>query len=309
MLKCHYNTFSADRLERYRTFFWPLPASWGDSNDRCSLREIWLRGGSGGISLLPVLGLWAALDTRASTGVSKEAASLLAGVDPTSVRRGATALEALGLAQHSTSRRFGKRQTVWALSEALAARRRSSDGSRRGESRTFTEDYFYFPAEWVYGGNWAMLRATERLVLLAIATRAHTDDQGFMDSRLAGEVLRPGESLAAALDPHRAQGDERWSCVSYSEIRELTGLSRSAIEQAVHGFKPRSSWAEGRVPDEVVRYSPVWAHPTQGGSLVYRFRVEVPHWPWEVLNSGKRDRDELAKTLNEVERADDELPF
>ena len=269
---CRKATFTEEDFDASKERFWAMPSKWGDPEDSV-LAQMWTKGRSGLISMVPILGQFAAMQAADRVYLSVEEIARLGGIDPSTVTAAKGAL-ADGWAQ-SEVRCWGPGKiTKWDISKQFLAERR--DGR-------YTQDHFRFGCHLIYGGNWARLTKTQKLVYLAIASRTATynneDDFNWVRRHLLPDTMT---------DINRCWDEEgrvrMASFVSYCELARITGLARSSVVKAVKGFKHPDVWPDVMNDPDQLRFSPIAVYPAVSGGCIYHMRDHVPHWPWDELN-------------------------
>jgi hypothetical protein len=158
------------------------------------------------------------------------------------------------------------------------------------------KQYFYFSGRLVFGGNWARLTAVQRAIYLGVATRARRFDQPPADNDLLRYAL-PAEvdrgDLLASFEAGQGQGTLRLAILSYKELSDVTGISTSALKEAVRLLKRREGWGTAGGDEEQLIHAPITAYPTDGGSLLYHFRDHAPPW-WGLTDPPPPVRQAIA---------------
>jgi hypothetical protein len=289
---CYRSKFTQEQFEQYQNAFWMLPASWGQpgavsfvaglaAKATTALAEVRCLGGSGLVSMLPILGWMSGLDATAHEwALSVEELSRLINIDPSTINGVRRALESHGLIETTVKQRHGHRLVHWKMDRVFSA--------RPAVAHHEADPYFYFDHGIVYGGQWAMMRPVERAVYIGVATRARVHADAPEDDYLVREVLRRDVSCD---DLHRCRelsptpGVIRLACVSYSQIAGVTGYSETAVKRAVRSFKHPRDWPESVCDTRALEFAAIRVYPVRtGGALLYHFRDHVEHWPWDVLN-------------------------
>ena len=243
-----------------------MPGAWGIEGST-TLSRLWELGGTGAVSVLPVLGQYAPLRMGKNLLLSKQEIARLAGIDPTTVGVAANVMSGLGLLQSEISISRSMSLTKWRLSESLFAA-----GDREAQ------DYFSFRARLVHGGNWSMLSAIQRLLYLAIATQARKYEEAFCDNKLMALLPEdcPRHDLASA---YAQDGWVRLAMASYSQIGRIAGLAQSSVAKAVSQFRADRN-------SEEASHIPLAVYTGLDGINIYHFRDHASHWPWDSLNAG-----------------------
>ena len=256
------------------------------------LAELIRAGGVGVAALLPQLGILARPRDGQLFAQSIEEMARLGGVSPKTAAKARDAMEALGLVTYSVENRRGTVLHHWAPSSELHAA-----DPKRGR---FDKEYFYFPARWLYGGNWARCTPVQREVFLALATNAFAVAASPAEQWVLRDEMHPD---APRIDVERcweyADGIEprvlRFAIASLSELCERTGRHLSAVHAAIAGWKHPSVWHGSRNDPQALRHALIGVYPSASGSLVYHIRDHAPAWAWSVLNETTRRRAKCAK--------------
>lgn len=272
------NKFTPEELKKHSAHFWAMPSAWGQAGGM--LASVWKTGGSGAVSILPVLGQFAKSGFRDDLVLSVEEIARLAGVDPATAARGGKALVEIGLVEDSyVAPHFGNPVTRWILSPQLAF---PLEGG--------APDYFYFSSRLLYGGNWARLTSVQRAVYLAIGAQARAYDAEPTDNQLLNAVLPSQVSrldFSRCFDTSAADSRERFlrlAAVSFSDLAASTGICKSALHVAVNGLKHPAVWPDAEGDPRTLVYQPLGVYRTTHGILLYHLRDHAPPWPWEMLN-------------------------
>ena len=275
--RCRKDRFTAEEYDQRSGTFWKMPPALSRADQTSQLAEYWRVGGKGVISLLPLFGLTANATFADCLNLSKEKAARLAGLSQSTVARSGPVLAELKLANERPVYYHGKKSTQWSLGSAFPIALTGCDG------------YFYFSARTVYGGAWSQLTGVQRALYLALGTRAKT----FHDSDTLGSFLRylvrPDTPLTDIKNAYHhnqslGAGGVRLSVASYSELAQMTGISKSGVKAAVAALKHPDVWP-GAPTADTLRFSPLGVLPSDGGSLIYLFRDHAEPWPWDVLNA------------------------
>jgi hypothetical protein len=273
--------FTEAEFERHKTFFWPIPASWG--HPECELlRRLWADGGVGAISSLPVLGRYVHME--ATVPLSLEECARLAGCNVSSIRRGAAALKNAGLSALKLGRRHGQTLTLWTPTPALAA----SMVAGKLDSNSFR-----FSSALVYSGTWSMLTGVQRAVYIAVATKAHSFTveklRDFLDDVVLDGVDRRDIDDAISVAGIGAAAPEprfRAASVSVAEVSHIAGVSQSAVHEAINGFR----WGENGMSADASHLPLATYAAAPGRSNVFFFRDHATRLPLDVVNIGRRSR-------------------
>jgi hypothetical protein len=275
--RCYRNEFNETQFNQHRHSFWAMPTAWTQAGGQGMLASLWRAGGAGAIAILPILGQYAHSDGAGSWILSKEELARLSGLDPKTVAYGATVLAAHGLVSQDSAIRFGKRTTLWDLRAVAAPRSESGFGS----------EYFYFSSRLIYGGNWARLTPTQQAVYLAVGSQARTFVEAPVNNPLLQIHLAYGTSLLDFQRCYEQDSARRWlrlACLSGETISVVSGVSLSAVKNAIKGFKHPAIWPNTTNDRDWLQRSPLGVYRGNGGALIYHLRDHASHWPWVELN-------------------------
>jgi hypothetical protein len=290
---CYRNEFTAKLYEQYQSASWLIKSEWGQRESgfpfaklhRADSEQGCPAAGSSLLSVLPMLGMIAGLDCREEYALSIEELGHLSGVGSAAVRTVMRALELRGCVRTWVAKRRGKWLTHWSVTPKLSAA--VNDG------RADSSSYFYFPMRLLYGANWAAMTRTQRALYVAAATHARVYRSHPSDNPLLRDVLRdstPLDDLERTYFANCAASEEgglRLACVSVGDMSAITGMSRSTLSIGIQGLKHPAQWPESsRNQPSLLKYFPIWVYPTTAAqSLIYAFRDDVSHVPWEVANA------------------------
>lgn len=209
--------------QRHLQSFWPMPNNFVDSG---ALKRLWeadgLRYSGAAISILPVIGTY--MNTSGVLFMGQHQMAELTGTSTSSVRRGAEIIRQQGFGSRDDARTpNGLPVSAWRVNERAYVPV-GADGTIADP-----DGHFSFPARAVWGGNWSRLTRPQQLLYLAVGASVRTYDrdektQNLLASCVPAEVFR-----------HIMGRTERLMLqfLSYSDLAELTGLSHSALVQAV----------------------------------------------------------------------------
>lgn len=274
--------FTDAEFERHLRFFWSMPSAWGTPQTPI-LRELRSLGGTGSLSMLPVVGRYAHWKKAGQFALSLEECSRLAGCDVGSIKRGASALKARGLAATELGYRHGQHVTIWNVSNGMAAALKG--GKLDSQS-------FRFESRVIYGGAWSMLTGAQRAVYLAVATQAFTyaldDGLAVLHSAVIGDAatLHVDQNFRGEATVGTPSVRLRIAEASVGQVSRILGMSQSAVHEAINGFKNPLIWPGCRATEAQARHSPLVVYPTAPGrSNVFVFRDDAPRWPFDALNA------------------------
>ena len=263
-----------------------MPAAWGDPQHEYSLASLWKDGGTGVISLLPLLGQDAAVPYSDSVHLPIRKAARIVGIAADTAMLAAAVLEERGLATRTLRTCRGGSFSTWKVSADFAP----LDVHRRFSTRSFR-----FSSELLYGGNWAAMSGATCLVYLALGTMAFRYDATGAEEVLTKRV--PSNTWSA--DFARCLNDTgalRLACASYADIAKATGLHLTSVKAAVRELKHAPSWPDPRVSARCSSTRPALAvYPAvEGQPLVYHFRDHLDPMPFVDGKSAPATRFSLS---------------
>lgn len=281
-LRTHRPAFTESEFERHFRFFWSMPSAWGTAETPI-LRELRRTGGTGSLSILPVLGRYAHWKKAGQFALSLEECSRLAGCDVGSIKRGIHALKAQGLAATELGYRHGQQVTIWNVTKGMAAALTAG----RLDSHSFR-----FESRVIYGGAWSMLTGAQRAVYLAVATQAFTyaldDALALLHSAVIGDAAMKDVDETIRVEGVSGSSSVRLRIAeaSVGQVSRILGMSQSAVHEAINGLKNPRIWPGSRATEAQARHSPLVVYPTAPGrSNVFVFRDDAPRWPFDALNA------------------------
>ena len=286
--RCASPRFTQGEYERHKDRFYKLPTTWADDGNPSTLARCWKNGGTGLVSIIPILGLHTNLGFSGAVRLPLEKLSRLAGIDAATVRHGKQAFEAMGFGSSSVERADGRRDTQWSLGPSLAVAAQS-DRALPGEP------YFYFSAKVVYGGSWARLTGPQKVLYLALACSARAYPYEAAEDYLcyrSVDWVMPAD-VAQARDMSHDASKVRLASRSIIELVTATGLSKSAVVSAVRRFRAPDRQSTDDAKRALLRVYPCDA----GSSHVYHFRDHALPWPWNSLNERLKKPPTSAPTV------------
>jgi hypothetical protein len=249
--------------------YWPMPNEFVTAGH---LARLWSfdgnearRSASAGISALPVIGAYMNTSGQFLAGHAKLAR--LAGISVRSVSDVARALASTGIGTHRVARRANATSvSEWKLSRvAYHATRRGEHVISTYDAATQQGGYFDFQSAAVYGGNWQAMSPVQRLIYLAVGAHVRT----FESSESAESLLRANLTDSKAIDAILArEGRLLFAFLSYSQLAQFTGASKSSLSRAVAALPSLPFPTE--LPARSIRASLMATAPTvAGGSNLY----------------------------------------
>jgi hypothetical protein len=274
--RCHTPVFGQEAYDKacVKPLFWKMSVELAHHPEH-GLARMWQLGRSSLVSVLPVLGQYADAPFAAKVDLSKEKIARLTGRNPATVARAAKVLEELGLGSASTlNNDFGERITRWNV-KSLSA---NSAPGTSSSTKVFSVN-----AKLLYGGHWRQLTGTQHAVYLGAGSVARTFSDPEKIAQHLRRALGRGYRTPDIDACRKATGRVRLATVSYARLHRLTGVSTSALKDAVQPLKHPDVWAGSANDPAILQYQPITVYRTEG-ALLYHFRDHALPWPWAVLN-------------------------